>query len=532
MVLSRDIGLIFLFVIFSSQVHGGKVLFFFPILPKSMLITFTPLAGKLRDNGHEVTIVAPFISGLKNVTEIQCDKEGRLKSLMDKISEINLQSGSYAISGFFEAPSVFYKVAHDCMKSKEIQALLEDKSTEFDAVVSAPIYADAAGIYLAHRFKASSVMYLSIQASLPTLDHFMNQPHNPSYMQSIFSPYQTDMNFIQRTGNVFLSYLTRCLFEWGFIAYTESLLDDTLPEPKDIYRPKIIDLMKNTSLTFHFGHPLLLDGNKAIAQNTIYLGMMNCQEPDFNKNMDPDIKKFIDEAEYGVVYVSFGTFLQSSLMSEEYRQIFIKAFSKLKQRVIWKWETEVMEDTPTNLLLKKWLPQKEILAHPNLKLFVSHAGQSSFQETLCFQKPALFIPVQGDQRQNAYEGVKKGMGLVIPYQELREDNFLSSMESLLQNSNYTQNAQHWGALVMDQINRPLDRAVWWMEYVIRHKPCHHFVQPFHKLNFIQRNLIDVYGFLTLILGLIIYVNFKIIQCCIHRCSRRRQKSVNTKVKAQ
>uniref|UniRef100_A0A0K2VDN1 UDPglucuronosyltransferase 2B10like [Acyrthosiphon pisum] n=1 Tax=Lepeophtheirus salmonis TaxID=72036 RepID=A0A0K2VDN1_LEPSM len=291
MVLSRDIGLIFLFFIFSSQVHGGKVLFFFPILPKSMLITFTPLAGKLRDNGHVVTIVAPFISGLKNVTEIQCDKEGRLKSLMDKISEINLQSGSYAISGFFEAPSVFYKVAHDCMKSKEIQALLEDKSTEFDAVVSAPIYADAAGIYLAHRFKASSVMYLSIQASLPTLDHFMNQPHNPSYIQSIFSPYQTDMNFIQRTGNVLLSYLTRCLFEWGFIAYTESLLDDTLPEPKDIYRPRIIDLMKNTSLTFHFGHPLLLDGNKAIAQNTIYLGMMNCQEPDFNKNMDPDIKK-------------------------------------------------------------------------------------------------------------------------------------------------------------------------------------------------------------------------------------------------
>jgi glucuronosyltransferase len=67
----------------------------------------------------------------------------------------------------------------------------------------------------------------------------------------------------------------------------------------------------------------------------------------------------------------------------------VDVFSCLKQRIIWKWETEDMEGKPDNVLLSKWLPQQDILAHPKLKLFVSHGGQSSCQESLCYQKPMV-----------------------------------------------------------------------------------------------------------------------------------------------
>ena len=46
-----------------------------------------------------------------------------------------------------------------------------------------------------------------------------------------------------------------------------------------------------------------------------------------------------------------------------------------------------MKDKPSNVKLSKWLPQEAILAHPNLKLFVTHGGQSSSQEALCHKKP-------------------------------------------------------------------------------------------------------------------------------------------------
>ena len=79
----------------------------------------------------------------------------------------------------------------------------------------------------------------------------------------------------------------------------------------------------------------------------------------------------------------------ASKMSEDKRQLLLAAFRKLKQRVLWKWETEEMPDKPDNVMLSKWLPQQDVLAHPNVRLFVSHGGQSSSQEALCHQKPVV-----------------------------------------------------------------------------------------------------------------------------------------------
>ena len=78
-------------------------------------------------------------------------------------------------------------------------------------------------------------------------------------------------------------------------------------------------------------------------------------------------------------------------MSDDKRKTLLNVFGKLKQKVLWKWETEHMDDKPPNVMLHKWLPQQDVLGHPNVKLFVSHGGQSSFQETICHQKPAVRI---------------------------------------------------------------------------------------------------------------------------------------------
>ena len=81
--------------------------------------------------------------------------------------------------------------------------------------------------------------------------------------------------------------------------------------------------------------------------------------------------------------------LQGSQMPESKRMILLNTFKKLKQKVIWKWETEQMEGLPSNVKLSKWLPQQDILAHPNTKVFITHAGQSSTQETLCHKVPVV-----------------------------------------------------------------------------------------------------------------------------------------------
>ena len=48
-------------------------------------------------------------------------------------------------------------------------------------------------------------------------------------------------------------------------------------------------------------------------------------------------------------------------------QIFLDAFKELNVPIIWKWD-EPMDDAPANVLIQKWVPQQDLLAHPNLKV--------------------------------------------------------------------------------------------------------------------------------------------------------------------
>ena len=89
-------------------------------------------------------------------------------------------------------------------------------------------------------------------------------------------------------------------------------------------------------------------------------------------------------------------------MPESKRKAMVNVISKLKQQVVWRWETE-MPDQPSNLFLHKWLPQQDILGHPNTRMFVTHGGQSSLQEAWCHKVPTVVLSVFGDQDINGQD---------------------------------------------------------------------------------------------------------------------------------
>ena len=69
----------------------------------------------------------------------------------------------------------------------------------------------------------------------------------------------------------------------------------------------------------------------------------------------------MDDAPNGVVYFSLGSNLQSAQMPESKRNVLLRAFSKLKQNVLWKWENDTLPGQPKNVKLGKWFPQSDIL---------------------------------------------------------------------------------------------------------------------------------------------------------------------------
>ena len=99
-------------------------------------------------------------------------------------------------------------------------------------------------------------------------------------------------------------------------------------------------------------------------------------------------------------------------MTEESRLAMIEVISKLPQQVVWRWVTD-MSDKPDNLFLHPWLPQTDILGHPNTKLFVTHGGQSSLQESWCHKVPTVVLSVFGDQPMNGGEVERLGKALFL-----------------------------------------------------------------------------------------------------------------------
>jgi glucuronosyltransferase len=267
-----------------------------------------------------------------------------------------------------------------------VQALTNNPDTKFDVAMVIPFFGDEAGYYLAHRFNASLVLYFTGQVSLSWVDEAMGQPHNTAYLATAILPFTSEMTFLQRAintaGNFFFHRILRNIIIFG---KDQKILEKHFPDDEI---PDLVSLEKRASLSMSFGHPLLMDGWRPVSPNHVFLGMMNCKKV---KQLEPNdtIGKFLDEAKDGVIYVSFGTVIRAAFMSDEKLQMFLNTFKGRKEKVLWKWETETMDGKPDNVMLSKWLPQQEVLAHPNVKLFITHGGQSSFQETLCHGKPVV-----------------------------------------------------------------------------------------------------------------------------------------------
>jgi glucuronosyltransferase len=195
----------------------------------------------------------------------------------------------------------------------------------------------------------------------------------------------------------------------------------------------------------------------------------------------------------------------------------------LKERVILKWDSDDLENKPSNILISKWLPQDDILAHPKIKLFISHCGYGGVIESKFHAVPIICIPFGGDQIGNALKIIEESWGLKINYDDLTEETLSAAINEVLTNSKYAQTVQRLSLLIRDRPMSALDTAVYWTEYVLRHHGAPHLHYPGADLNFFQYNSIDVILFLIGVVYLIIKI-LKLI-CKSLFCRKRKEKKV-------
>lgn len=152
-----------------------------------------------------------------------------------------------------------------------------------------------------------------------------------------------------------------------------------------------------------------------------------------------------------------------------------------------------------------------VLAHPNVKAFISHGGLLSTIETIYHGKPILGIPIFGDQKLNIAGAVEKGYAIKVSYGELNEETLENALSELLNNPRYSETAKKRSKLLHDRPVKPLDTAVYWVEYVARNGRCEHFRSSSLDLAWYQRSMLDIIVVLTAITIILFLLFYYIIK---------------------
>nr|XP_048302232.1 UDP-glucuronosyltransferase 2B17-like [Myodes glareolus] len=179
-----------------------------------------------------------------------------------------------------------------------------------------------------------------------------------------------------------------------------------------------------------------------------------------------------------------------------------------KQQVLWRFEGKTPDTLGPNTRVYKWLPQNDLLGHPKTKAFVTHGGANGIYEAIHFGIPMIGIPLFGEQHDNIAYIVAKGAAISLDFRTMTRSDLLSALEAVIDNPSYKKNAMWLSTIHHDQPMKPLDRVIFWIEFVMRHKGAKHLRPLAHNLTWYQYNSLDVIGFLLACVAVIAFLSIK------------------------
>ncbi|CAH2230243.1 jg19997 [Pararge aegeria aegeria] len=454
----------FYFINFSlSLTNCAKILAVFPTPSISHQIVFRPLIHELVRRGHEVTVITtdpafPKDEAPINLTEIDVH-DLSYKIWINALEESKAGSEDDSISTQIE---VVLKTMSQVFKAQvathEIQEIISRKKEYFDLLII-EAYVKLA-LAFTHIFKAPTIQISSF-GGLQFNYAVVGAPVHPLL-------YPTVMN--QKTYNLSNYEKLEQLYKLGVLERSMGLLeqeDDKLL--KNIFGwdiPSIRDLSNNVDMLFLNTHSIWSD-NQPVPPSIVYIGGIHNRAP---KQLPKDLDYLLNASKNGVIYFSLGTNVKASILPPKQLQMMIKVFAELPYDVIWKWDLESMPGKTENIKIFKWLPQADLLRHPKIKLFITQGGLQSTDESIDAGVPLIGIPLFADQWFNTekYPYHKIGMKLEMP--SLTEEVFREAIKKVISNKSYRENIRRLRILMRDEPQTPLERAVWWTEYVLRHGP--------------------------------------------------------------
>ncbi|KGL81321.1 UDP-glucuronosyltransferase 1-6, partial [Tinamus guttatus] len=504
---------------FWSLAEAGKLL----VVPQdgSHWLSMRVVAEKLWERGHDIVAVIPEASLLMKSSEnftiktysVPYSQESldRHYNSIGKDSFLNLPLlGKLTIlfKNMSKVTTMFSSTCRHLFHDEELMKYLRDSN--FDAILMDPVL--PCGPIVAEFLSLPSVYFMR---GLPCgLDYSAAQcPNPPSYVPKFFSHSSDHMTFRERVNNFLIGFLEIIPCYLLYYKY-ENLARELLQ--RDV---TLLELFSKASIWL-MRYDFIFEYPRPIMPNMFYIGGINCMQ---KKQLSKEFEAIVNASgEHGIVVFSLGSMV-SEIPVQRAIEI-TKALGTVPQTVLWRYTGEVPPNLPKNVKLVKWLPQNDLLAHPKTRAFITHGGSHGIYEGICNAVPMVLMPLFGDQMDNAKRIESRGAGVTLNILEMTSKDISDALHAVINDKKYKENIKRLSDLHLDRPMHPLDLAVYWVEFVMRHKGAPHLRPAAHELNWIQYHSLDVIAFLLGVVLLSLFISFKCCVYCFRRCFPKKGKT--------
>ncbi|KAG5896754.1 hypothetical protein JTB14_031734 [Gonioctena quinquepunctata] len=498
----------------SSSVNAARILCVFHVPSMSHQRVFQPIWKELSLIGHNVTVVTPFPLNdptLVNLTEIDISEASNKVFAGNGLDQLHKdQNINIKISKLYTLTDRLSEVA---LQHEQFIKIYNSSNAGFDLVIVqsflSPLLYSLSGKFGAPLIGVSSL------GDFINSHIAMGNPHPPSLYSEVFFAFNKQMTLFERVKSTL--YYLWARFNLEFVVLPES--DRIARKYLGSDLPHLEEIRKNISLLFVTSNPFLYTPRPTVP-TVVNLEQIHVKPA---RPLPEDLQTFLDEATEGVVYFSLGSNVKSVNTPENFRNTLIEAFAELPYKVLWKYESDSLPKKPKNVHISKWLPQQDVLAHPNVKVFISQCGLQSVEESVSRGVPILGIPFIADQPMNIKRLTEMEVAIEIDYLTLTKEELIEKVKEIVENPKYRQNMENLRDLWSDHPMPPLERAMWWIEYVIRHKGTKHLRSPTVDVSWVQYLLIDVISVISVGLATLAFLLYVIVKCTIRFCSKKWKK---------
>lgn len=494
----------------SFIVNAAKILVYCPSISKSHVLLCSKYADLLHNAGHDTVLFIPSYSKLldnydgakhakvwrlHNVTEAYDTKLGTLANVME-----NSHIG-FIDRLTFDADFWIDMCADLLGKLPEMQHIIDYK---FDLVIYNEI--DPCTPAIVRLFNIPKTVLLSSEAIMDKVAWNLGLPTLPSYVPSVEeNPNHDRMSFFERMSNVYK------FFQSIVVHYLQDIhvLNLFRKEVSSDF-PSIAEIIRNVSLVL-VNTDEIFDLPRSYSSKFVYVGMLEAGK-DENVTLPKKQDDYFKKGKSGSVFVSFGTVTPFRSLPERIQLSILNAIQKLPDYHFVVKTTADDESsaqffsTVQNVDLVDWVPQKAVLRHANLKLFVSHGGMNSVLETMYYGVPMVIMPVFTDQFRNGRNVERRGAGKMVLRETVVKETFFDAIHSVLEEKSYSSSVKRISHLMKNKPFTSEERVTKWIDFVLKYETSEHFDLESNNLSIIEHNHLDLFFYLCIIslLNFVVY----------------------------